>query len=159
MLEITPDGWFSSGYTVACDGAEIATLRFRVLREAGTLSLRGERLTVRRQGAASGEWRLQGADGRTLASAEKPSAWRNRIVVRAPDRPAPVRLQRRSAWGRAVDVVDGDRAVGSIRPVSMWSRRLVADLSGDLPEPLQLLAVWMVLLLVRRDASAAASSG
>lgn len=158
MLDVRPHGWFSSGFTVSRDGDDIATLRFRFVGEAGRITLHGEDLEVRRDGMVSGAWRLRRADGATLASAEKPRAWRYQVVVRAPDRPEAVHVRRRSRWRRRLDVIVADRTVGSIGQASMWGRRLVADLPADLPEPVQLLSIWMVLLLFRRDDSRAASS-
>lgn len=159
MLEANPDGWWSSQYTVVRDGVATGALHFRALREAGLITVGDQRFEVRRERAGSGNWLLEGSGGVVVASAQKPSAWRSQIIVRASGQPIVVHLRRPSTWRRSFEVLQSDRRVGEIRRASIWRRRTEADLPDGLPEAVQVFCVWLVLLLFRREDSAAASGG
>lgn len=159
MLEVIPDGWLSSRYTVARDGVGIAALGFRAVREAGLITAGDDQFEVRRQRPSSGDWHLERAGGVVVATAQRPSAWRSQIVVRASDQPNVVHLRRPSTWRRTIEVVESERKVGEIRQTSMWRQRIEADLPDDLPQAMQLFSLWLVLLLFRREDSSAAASG
>ena len=162
MFDVAPDGWSWSRYSVRRDGQVVARLTFRAMREAGDIVVDGERHEVRRERAGGGRWLLrpviEGAPGRAVAVAEKPSAWRHRFVVRAPGRSTALHVQRPSALRRTYEVREADRVIGRLRQVSMWRRRISVDLPDDLPPQVQVFVVWLVLLLFRRDDSAAAAS-
>lgn len=153
MLHVNPAGLFSSRFTVARDGTDMASLSFRAFRDAGSVAMADQRFTVRRQG--SRQWRLERADGAVVAAAEKPSAWRSQIIVRTPDHRRILHLRRPSTWRRTIEVLEAERKVGEIRQPSSWRRRVQADLPDDLPEPIGLFGVWLVLMLFRREDHAA----
>ena len=53
--------------------------------------------------------------------------------------------------------MDGDRQIGAISPENAWTRRATADLSPDLPMPIQVFVIWLVILLWKRDAQSSAA--
>jgi hypothetical protein len=146
-------------FRVTRDGSPLGHMEFRALAESGAIILGDRRLTIRRKGAMSGAWLLEedtpGVGPQVVASAEKPSAWRNGIILRVPGRPE-VRLDRLSAWRSTFELTEADRRLGAIRRTGVWRRRVQAEIPGDVPPPLQLFALWMAVLLYRRDDSAAA---
>jgi hypothetical protein len=66
-------------------------------------------------------------------------------------------LRKPSAWRRAFVVLDGERQIGSIAPESAWTRRAIADLPADWPLPIRAFAIWLVIILWKRDADSAAA--
>jgi hypothetical protein len=60
-------------------------------------------------------------------------------------------------WRRAFALMDGEREIGAISPESTWTRRATADLSPDLPVPIQAFVIWLVILLWKRDAQSSAA--
>jgi hypothetical protein len=160
MLEATSEGPLRSRFRVTRDGAPVGHVEFRAVREAGAIDIGDERLTIRRDGAM-GLWQLEqhtdGVGTQTIATAEKPSAWRSRVVLHLPGRPA-WQVRRPSAWRTAYELTEADRAVGTIRRSGVWRQRVQAEIPDDVPVSQQLFTLWMVLLLFRRDDSAAASA-
>ena len=159
MLEATYER--RGRFRVTRDGSPFGHMEFRALAEAGAIVMGDRRLTIRREGTMSGAWLLEedtpGVGAQVVASAEKPSAWRNGIILRMPGRPE-LRLKRASAWKPVFELAEADRRLGAIRRTSVWRRRVQAELPDDVPPPLQLFALWMAMLLYRRDDSAAAGA-
>jgi hypothetical protein len=52
----------------------------------------------------------------------------------------------------------GDIEVGSIRPEGYLSRKAAVSLPGDMPMPVQVFVMWLVILLWRREANAGAAA-
>jgi hypothetical protein len=161
MLEATSERSWRGSFCVTRDGGPFGHMEFRALVESGAIVMGDRRLTIRREGAMSGAWLLEedtpGVGRQVVASAEKPSAWRNGIILRMSGRPE-LRLVRASAWKATFELIEADRRLGAIRRTGVWRRRLQAEIPDDVPPPLQLFALWMAVLLYRRDDSAAAGA-
>lgn len=160
MLEATSER--RGRFRVTRDGSPFGHMEFRALAESGAIVIMGDqRLTIRREGAMSGGWLLEedtpGVGPQVVASAEKPSAWRNGIVLRVAGWPE-LRLDRASAWKATFELTEADRRLGAIRRTGLWRRRVQAEIPDDVPPPLQLFVLWMAVLLYRRDDSAAAGA-
>jgi hypothetical protein len=159
MLEATSERSWRGRFRVTRDDRPVGDLEFRAMGESGAIEVGDQNLTVRREGRMSGAWLLEEHTGgpKVLATAEKPSAWRNSLLLRLPDRPQ-LRLERPSAWRAIFELTEAGRTIGSIRRSGVWRPRVQVDLPEDLPLRLQLFTLWMALLLYRRDDSAAASA-
>jgi hypothetical protein len=155
MLQLEPTRWFSWAFTVADDGKPLGTLDISVWRERGEIAVAGQTFTVVRKGLASSEFRLESA-GTIVATATKPSVFRREFAVMFSGRT--LRLRPRSAWARALALIEGEREVGEVRR-GMWSRRATATVPDTLPLPVRFFVLWLALLVWKRDDDAAAAAG
>jgi hypothetical protein len=53
--------------------------------------------------------------------------------------------------------MDGDRRIGTLAPESRWTRRATANLPSDWPAPITAFVIWLVIILWKREAGAAAA--
>ena len=105
-----------------------------------------------REGLVSGEFLLD-FQGSAIASADKPSAFKQRFTVSFDERT--YTLEPTSVMGRTFALKEGDDEVGHIRPFSLLSRKTKVDLPEAVPLPVQVFCLWLVLLLWKRAAAAA----
>jgi hypothetical protein len=153
MLQATPRNWFSWNFVVSDGEREVADIRLAMLREAGELVVEQNTYRVNREGIMSGAFVLQSA-GRDLARAEKPSAFQRsfQIVVDGET----YTLGAKSAFRRKFVLKDGERPVGSVYPVNAFTRKCIVDLPADIPLPVRVFMVWLVIILWKRDNDSAA---
>ena len=153
MLKAVPKSWFSWGFTVL-DGAQpIANIDISCWSEKGTLLVLGLPYKVYREGMMSGTFLLE-SDGTILARAVKPSAFSRSFIVEHAGR----KLALRSTFFGRYRLLEGDREIGSISPETICFRRANVNLPEDLPLPVRLFILWLVILLWKRDSDAAAST-
>jgi len=153
MLQARPVSAFSRDYHLEADGRTIATLDVSWWKDAGTMSIEGTEYSLSREGLMSGAFILE-EDGRELARATKPSAFRSRFDLEIGD--GWFSLARVSAFGRAYRVVDEEAEVGTIRPAGWLTRRALVDLPSEWPLPVQVFVFWLVLVMWNRDDAAVA---
>ena len=157
MLTATPKRWFSWDFTVQEGSQPIAKIDHSLWREKGTLTIEGKDYRVYREGVMRGEFVLE-SDGKVLARAEKPSAFRRSFVVTHAGRE--YTLQAQSALRRPFVLLQGSQEVGWITPQGIFSRKTQVDLPEVLPLPVRVFLLWLTIVLWKRDAdSAAAASG
>lgn len=157
MLTATPKRWFSWDFTVQEGSNPVAKLDLSLWREKGTITVQGKDYRVYREGWMSGYYYLENA-GAVLARAEKPSAFRRTLVIEHAGRA--YTLQARSPFGRTFVLLQGGGEVGRIRPLGLFTRRAEVDLPESLPLAVRVFALWLVVILWKRESdSAAASSG
>ena len=65
----------------------------------------------------------------------------------------PARLQRAGLFSRTLEFIAEGRVVGTVRPISMWSRGLVIEAEDDVSDDGMLLAALVTLIIRRRAAS------
>ena len=116
-------------------------------REKGRLTIDGATYRVYREAPLSGAFVLEGAGG-VLAQAVKPSVFRRAFVIRHAGRD--YTLRPKSLFRRAFVLLDGQREVGSVAPVSAFTRKAAADLPHNLPLPVRAFIVWLTLISWRR---------
>jgi hypothetical protein len=155
MLQLEPTRWFSWAFTVDDDGRPVGTLDISAWRERGGLTAAGRTFSIAREGCISSVFRLE-SGGTILATATKPSVFRREFALTFGGRT--LRLRPRSAWGRALVLLEGEREVGDVRPRTMWSRRATATLPDTLPVPVRLFVLWLAMLTWKRDDDAAATA-
>jgi hypothetical protein len=137
------------------DGEPLTELSFRNLREGGDCTLGGVPYTLRREGVA-GEFVMEEPGGVEAARAKKPNALQRRFELRYPG--GSLRVESTSGWGKSYRVIGADgRQVGEVRRRSMWRRQVDAALPDEVPPQVRVFVLWLVLLMLRRDESVAAS--
>jgi hypothetical protein len=156
VLRGVPDSWFSWHYTLRKDGLPVARVRLDRLREAGSIEAGGRRFRIYRKGWSGGTFFLD-EDGATIARAEKPSAFSSSFVVEHAGKSYAVK--KKSALGRTFVLYEGEREAGSIAPEGHFSREVVLELPGGMPLKVRAFVFSLVLVIWRRESSAAGSAG
>ncbi|MFQ5889571.1 MAG: hypothetical protein ACE5JR_05910 [Gemmatimonadota bacterium] len=155
VLKAVPGGWFSWDFRIFEGEREIALLDRAWVRERGHFRLAGGVFDLYRDGLL-GPFVLE-TEGRVLARAEKLSALRRIFRVTAGERR--YTLKAASPFRREFVLLQGERRVGSMRPESVLRRVAVAEFPEELPLPIRIFLVFLVLLLWKREASAAPAGG
>lgn len=107
-----------------------------------------------RDGMFRGPYLLD-VDGRTIATALKPSAFRFRLEISFGD--VVCELRKKGIFRSRFELVLDGRVIGEVRRESMWRRSVRVDLPDSWPEVLQAFVLWLGLIMWKREA--AASSG
>jgi hypothetical protein len=152
-LAIVPERWFSWDVSVIKSGRTLAALDLSTWRERAEIRIGDVTHHVFRERLMGGDFVIE-AGGRELARAAKPSAFRNTFVVSYAGRD--YTLRKASVWRREFELTDGERRIGTIAPESRWTRRATADLPPDWPAPITAFVIWLVIILWKREAAAAA---
>ncbi|HKF55531.1 MAG TPA: hypothetical protein VKJ45_08815 [Blastocatellia bacterium] len=153
MLRVTPSSWFSWNFIVFEGDDQVADVRLAVLREAGELIVRGKAYRVNREGIMSGAFILREGD-LELARAEKPSAFHRSFQVDHAGRNYVLGAE--SAVRRKFVLNENGETVGSVSPLNAFTRKCLVDLPVDIPLPVRVFMIWLVIILWKRDSDTAA---
>src|SRR5262245_33898741 len=148
-LTLVPEHWYSWDFDIRDAERRLARVEMSAWREKGVLNVDGINHRVYREGLMSGDFILE-RDGLVLAKATKPSAIRRSFTLSYKNREYTVR--KRSAWGRAFGVREDEKEVGSRVPTRWWTRDATVTLPEDWPLHIGVFAIWLALLLWKRDA-------
>jgi hypothetical protein len=154
MLQAVPTHWFSWDFTVTQGSEVVADIDISWWREKGVLTIGGKSYRVYREGLARGDFVLESPD-MIVARARKPSAFRRAFIVQHGGRQYTLRAN--WPFRRDFRLLDGETEIGSISPEGFLTRRAAVVMPQDMPLPVQVFAVWLAIILWKRDASAAAS--
>ena len=106
------------------------------------------------QGFFSGQFTLE-ALGRVQADASKPSAFYRTFEVET-DRER-YEIEAQSPLGRTFLLLCDREEIGILRPTSIFSRTMECDLPEDIPLPLRIFFITLVIVLWRRQNRGAGS--
>ena len=153
-MQAVPTHWYSWDFSVTQGSEVLANIDTSSWEEKGVLTIDAKTYRVYREGLVSGDFLLESPE-MIVARARKPSAFRRAFIVEHSGRQYSLRTQ----WpcGRAFRLLDGETEIGSISPEGFWTRRAAVVMPQDMPLSVQVFAVWLVLILWKRDAHAAAS--
>jgi hypothetical protein len=129
----------------------VAEVTLSSWRERGSISVAGIEYKLRRQGALTGPFVLEGG-GSVVARAVKPSAFRREFSIVHGERQ--YSLKARSALRRGYALFLRGKEIGSIDPEAWFSRRARVDLPDELPLVLKAFVVSLTMLLWKRDSDA-----
>jgi hypothetical protein len=152
MLDATPRGLFTGGFTVRQGGNTIAEIDPSWFGERAEIRAGGQTYAAYRESLRAGTFVLQSGE-RALARARKASAFARAFAVDLAGRP--LELKATSVWSRAFGLFEGGVPVGRIGPAGWFGRQAVIDLPPGVPLPAQLFLLWLVLVLWRRADAAA----
>lgn len=157
MLRAVRKSWFSYRTEVLDGaGATVAVIDLSNWRENATIEVAGRRYLARHRTWAK-EFVLEDESGRAVATAEKPSAWRERFLFVLGERR--YELARGSAWGGTFVVSRaGAGVVGSVRQKGWFSSEVYVELPEELPVEVQMLILWLTMVLRRRQEAASGSA-
>jgi hypothetical protein len=153
-VALVPKRWFSWDFSVTSGGRTLATLDLSTWRERAEIRIGDVTHHVFREHVMGGDFVIE-AGGRQLARATKPSAFRSTLVVHYDGRN--YTLRKASMWRREFELTHGERRIGTITPETRWTRRATADLPPDWPLPITVFVIWLVIILWKREAAAAAA--
>ena len=153
MLTLVRTHWFSWTFTVSDGPRLVASIACRGWADRGVLTIDGTEYIAHREGRFRGDYLLDA--GRTTIVRATKAGFRAVFEVKHDGERYVV--ARRSLLGRAFVLRKGDREIGAIVPAAFFSRRATADLPPDLPVPLRMFVLWLVIVSWRRAARAAAS--
>lgn len=158
MLRAVPDGWFSYNFTVFDrSGTPVARADLSNWRETAKLEVGGTRYEAHHKGWGSKQFVLENEDGRVIAVAEKPSAWKDRFVFEHGGNR--YELEKESVWGSAFVIRrEGVGPVGSVRSKGVFKREWTVELPEELLLEVRVFIVWLMVLLWKRAASGTAAT-
>ncbi len=156
MLRAVPVSWFSWDFNVLDGNKQLALIDQAWVREAGELILDGTRYKVYREGYFGGAFILE-TEGRVVARAVKPSAWRRAFEVEHDNKK--YTLKAKSSWGRSFELLHGTTAIGYLRPDNCFTRQAGVAFPDSIPLPVRVFMVWLTLLLWKRDQDSGAAGG
>lgn len=145
--QIVPQGFFSRHYDLVRGGATVASIKMSFWTEGCEFTVAGHPFAIRKVSI----WK----DGFQLFAGEQPVCdakrdfWSRQFEVSSVDRKwvlAPA-----SWFTRDYRFLVGERKVGSIRPTGWLTRKRVADFSDEVPPPVQLFAIFLVLVVGQRQ--------
>ena len=152
MLRARPKKWYSWDYDVQdAEGRHVADVGLSSWRERGKVVLGGSEYRVRPEGWC-GPFVLE-QNGSVRARAHKPSVFRNDFEIEYEG--DHYTLKPRSFWGHALVLRQGGEELGTIQRTAWYKSCARAEMADRLPPVLQLFAVWLTLLLWKREAAAA----
>jgi hypothetical protein len=155
MLTLVPESWFSWDFSVIDDSGDVVLIDRHWFRENASFSVNGRSFDVRRTSLVRGTFALEHA-GVTVAEARKPSSFRRAFdITTGADH---YRLEAANVFGRAFVLSHDGIPVGGVRPTSFIGRTATAQFPEQLPPEIQLFIVFLVLILWKRAADAAAAS-
>lgn len=155
MLTATPTRWYTWNFAVARNDAHLADIDLSWWREKGSLTIEGQRFSVYRERPRAGKFVLE-SNGAILATAEKPSALRRRLIVEHAGRQ--YELRPRNLFTRTYDLRDGTTVIGSLSAATFFGRRMHVDLPDTLPLPVRVFVTWLTVVLWKRGADAASGT-
>ncbi len=145
--DIAPEGFFSRHFLLSQGGEVVTKLQMQFWREGCSFSIAGYECEIQRPSLWKDAFQLL-TGGEVLCEVRK-SFWSRRFDITAADQQWT--LQPAGFWGRTYQLATGESEVGSIRPVGWFSRNRVADFAAEVPPPIQVLAIFLVLVLNRRQ--------
>jgi hypothetical protein len=155
MLSAQPRKWYSWDYALRdADGQHLADLDLSSWRDRGRFVLGGAEYRVRREGLR-GSFVLE-HDGSVRARARKTNLLGREFEIEFEG--DHYTLKKRSLWSHVVVLRQGAEELGTIRHTAWYKRDARVEMAERLPIVLQAFALWLSLLLWKRDAAAAAGA-
>jgi len=155
MLSAQPRKWYSWDFTVQdAEGRHVADVDLSAWRERGKVMLGGTEYRVRPDGLC-GPFVLED-DVSVRARARKTSLLAREFEIEFEGDHYTLRKQ--SLWSGAIVLRQGAEELGTIRPAAWYKRGARVERAERLSPVLTAFALWLALLVWKRDAAAAAGA-
>ncbi len=154
MLEAVPKNWYGMNYFLQQQDQLVGEVNNSKWRERARLELEEGSYELHREGVCSGDFLLE-RDGKVIARASKPSAFKCTFEVELPNRH--VVLRKVSPWRLNFGLFDGERQIGSVYTQGLFTRRMHIDLPADWPLAIRSFVFWLVFVMYKRQQAAAVS--
>lgn len=150
---VAPQGFFSRHFKLVREGQVVATLQMAMFTEACEFMLGGHEFAIRRQSLWKDAFEFT-CDGAPVCSVTR-KFWSRRFEITVADQLWT--LQRAGWFTRAFQLLRGEQDVGTIRPTGFFTSQRIAQFSDSVPPPIQVLAIFLVLVVSRRQQQSAGS--
>jgi hypothetical protein len=153
MIEAVQKGIWRKDFVLHSSDGSLVELDVSTWREKAEFNLQDVPYQLYRE-SAFGDFVLE-RDGTVIARATKVSVFREAFHLDVNGHALTVK--KISLWRRGFGVYDGEAMVGSVMPRHWYSSDSVIDLPDEWNLALQLFLFWLVLLMWKREAAAAAT--
>jgi hypothetical protein len=154
MLEAIPTNIFSSNFRLQQNDNLLGEVEASIWRDRAVLEIGEGTYQLYREGQFSGDFVLE-HNGNVVARARKPSLFRNQFEVELPNQL--LLLRKLAPLSRRFGLFDGERQLGSVYPLGIFTRRSNIDLPSDWPLPIRAFVFWLAFIIWKRQNAAAAS--
>lgn len=154
MLLATTHGFNFHGFnftefTISQDGVELVKIEVSWFRPMAKVKIDKQTYTVYRKRFLQDVYVLE-SESCPLARAQWEASTRAfEVYVYFADRR--LELRELSAWKNQFGLFESGAQIGDISPTSWWGRKVVIDLPGDIPIPVQVFLFWIVTDLWWRE--------
>ena len=144
---IEPQGWFSRHFDLYQDEKFITTLHMQFWQEGCDFRITGHDFTIRKPSIWKDAFQLLAA-GESVCDAQR-SFWSRRFDL----------VSAEQAWGlqpagwlsAVYQLLAGEHEAGRVARAGLFSRRRVAWFDHNVPPPIQVLAIFLVLIVGQRQ--------
>lgn len=148
-FELVPQNLFSWSFDIMRDDMTVAQiLHTLALKERATLNLSGATYQAYREHFMGGDYLLE-EDGQPIARAKKQGLFVNSFEIEYPGGAAI--LKKETAFGRSFLLIESERETGFIRPMGPFTRKADVSLPDEMPLPVQIFILWLVLITWKRE--------
>jgi hypothetical protein len=152
MLEAIPTNIFASNFRLLQNDNLLGEIDASIWRDRAVLEIGEGTYQLYREGQFSGDFVLE-HNGNVVARARKPSVFRNQFEVELPNQL--LVLRKLSPMTRRFGLFDGERQLGSVYPLGIFTRRSNIDLPSDWPLAIRVFVFWLAFVIWKRQNAAA----
>ncbi len=152
MLEAIPTNIFASNFRLQQNDNLLGEIDASIWRDRAVLEIGEGTYQLYREGQFSGDFVLE-HNGNVVARARKPSVFRNQFEVELPNQL--LVLRKLSPMTRRFGLFDGERQLGSVYPLGIFTRRSNIDLPSDWPLAIRVFVFWLAFVIWKRQNAAA----
>ncbi len=145
--KIEPQGWFSRHFSLYQGDAYITTLQMQLWREGCDFTITGHDFTIRKASMWKDAFQLF-AGGESVCDVQR-NFWSRRFELSSAEHTWG--LQPAGLFSTAYQLLAGGIEVGRVSRADWWSRRRVAYFASTVPPPIQVLAIFLVLIVGQRN--------
>jgi hypothetical protein len=150
---VVPRGFFSREIVLVREGQVVATLKLAMFKEACEFTLSGHQFEIRRKSIWKDGFEFF-CDGTSICTVSH-AFWSWSYEISAADQAWT--LQRAGFFSRRHQLLSGEQEVGTIQPTGWFTSKRIAHFADNVPPPIQVLAIFVVLILARREQQSAGS--
>jgi len=144
---IEPKGFFSPNFNLYCRGDFVTTLQMKLWREGCSFSIAGHEFNIRKPSMWKDAFELVASD--TTVCEVNRSFWSRRFELSGAGQQWV--LQPVGLFSTTYQLLAGEREVGRVSLASWWSRRRSGRFAEEVPPPVQVLAIFLVLIVANRQ--------
>ena len=149
--DIVPQGAFSRHYDLRRGGETVASLKMQFWTEGCDFTIAGHPFAIRKVSVWKDGFQLLAGDESVCEV--KRGFWSRRFELEAPQDDAREKwfLQPAGWFTRTYQLLAGDRVVGTIRHTGLLTRSRAAVFDDSGPPPVQVFAIYLVLVVSQRQ--------
>jgi hypothetical protein len=151
MLEATPTNFFSTTFLLQENGRIVGEIDASLFTQKAHLELADGGYDLYREGLI-GDF-VMALNGKIVARAVKASVFKNRFEITVPGHN--LELRKLNIFSRQFVVFEGDKQVGGIYPLGLFTRRSKIELPASWPLSARVFLFWLAFLIWKKQNAAA----